>query len=77
MNEYAGKKAVVTGGTQGMGLAMAQALRGGGLDRSATRDGVVDIHHRASRGGRTAAHPKAGRRERPSQGHGFVNVPAT
>ena len=33
MNEYAGKKAVVTGGTQGMGLAMVQALRGGGLDR--------------------------------------------
>jgi NAD(P)-dependent dehydrogenase (short-subunit alcohol dehydrogenase family) len=33
MNEYAGKKALVTGGTQGMGLTMVQALREGGLDR--------------------------------------------
>lgn len=32
MNEYAGKKAVVTGGTHGMGLAMAKALLGGGAE---------------------------------------------
>jgi len=32
MNEYAGKKAVVTGGTQGMGLAMVKALLDGGAE---------------------------------------------
>lgn len=32
MNKYAGKKAVITGGTIGMGLAIARALRDGGAD---------------------------------------------
>lgn len=32
MNEYAGKKAVVTGGTHGMGRAMVQALLDGGAE---------------------------------------------
>lgn len=32
MNEYAGKKAVVTGGTHGMGLAIVEALLGGGAE---------------------------------------------
>ncbi|MFC9893239.1 SDR family oxidoreductase [Nocardia sp. NPDC127579] len=32
MNVYAGKKAVVTGGTHGMGLAIAQALLDGGAE---------------------------------------------
>lgn len=32
MNNYAGKKAVVTGGTQGMGLAMVEALLEGGAE---------------------------------------------
>ena len=30
MNKYAGKKAVVTGGTHGMGLAIVKALIEGG-----------------------------------------------
>ncbi|AJP02721.1 short-chain dehydrogenase [Streptomyces cyaneogriseus subsp. noncyanogenus] len=32
MNTYAGKKAVITGGTHGMGLAMAKALLDGGAE---------------------------------------------
>ena len=32
MDEYAGRKVVVTGGTQGMGLAMVRALVDGGAE---------------------------------------------